>query len=229
MKKVHSSFIDNIWGTDFADMQLISKFNKKIRFLLCVIDIFTKCAWIIPLKDERGITINNDFQKVLDESKRKPNIIWIDKGSKSYNRTMKSEIEESEIEMYLTHDEGKSFVAGRFIKTSKNEIHKYMTSISKNMYIDKLNIVNKYNNIYHTTIKKNPSALNQAYILTLNKENNKEGSNFKVGDIVRISKYKNIFAKGFVPNWSEEVFVIKKVNVICDVKSEETAPTFYEK
>ena len=210
-------------------MQLISKFNKKIRFLLCVIDIFTKCAWIIPLKDERGITINNDFQKVLDESKRKPNIIWIDKGSKSYNRTMKSEIEESEIEMYLTHDEGKSFVAGRFIKTSKNEIHKYMTSISKNMYIDKLNIVNKYNNIYHTTIKKNPSALNQAYILTLNKENNKEGSNFKVGDIVRISKYKNIFAKGFVPNWSEEVFVIRKVNVICDVKSEETAPTFYEK
>ena len=210
-------------------MQLISKFNKKIRFLLCVIDIFTKCAWIIPLKDERGITINNDFQKVLDESKRKPNIIWIDKGSKSYNRTMKSEIEESEIEMYLTHDEGKSFVAGRFIKTSKNEIHKYMTSMSKNMYIDKLNIVNKYNNIYHTTIKKNPSALNQAYILTLNKENNKEGSNFKVGDIVRISKYKNIFAKGFVPNWSEEVFVIKKVNVICDVKSEETAPTFYEK
>ena len=210
-------------------MQLISKFNKKIRFLLCVIDIFTKCAWIIPLKDERGITINDDFQKVLDESKRKPNIIWIDKGSKSYNRTMKSEIEESEIEMYLTHDEGKSFVAGRFIKTSKNEIHKYMTSISKNMYIDKLNIVNKYNNIYHTTIKKNPSALNQAYILTLNKENNKEGSNFKVGDIVRISKYKNIFAKGFVPNWSEEVFVIKKVNVICDVKSEETAPTFYEK
>ena len=210
-------------------MQLISKFNKKIRFLLCVIDIFTKCAWIIPLKDERGITINNDFQKVLDESKRKPNIIWIDKGSKSYNRTMKSEIEESEIEMYLTHDEGKSFVAGRFIKTSKNEIHKYMTSISKNMYIDKLNIVNKYNNIYHTTIKKNPPALNQAYILTLNKENNKEGSNFKVGDIVRISKYKNIFAKGFVPNWSEEVFVIKKVNVICDVKSEETAPTFYEK
>ena len=138
--------------------------------MLCVIDIFTKCAWIIPLKDERGITINNDFQKILDESNRKPNIIWIDKGSKFYNRTMKSEIEESEIEIYSTHDEGKSVVAERFIKISKNEIHKYMTSISKNMYIDKLNdIVNKYNNIYHTTIKKNPSVLNQAYILTLNK------------------------------------------------------------
>ena len=198
--------------------------------MLCVICvIFTKCAWIIPLKDERGITINNDFQKILDESNRKPNIIWIDKGSKFYNRTMKSEIEESEIEMYSTHDEGKSVVAERFIKISKNEIHKYITSISKNMYIDKLNdIVNKYNNIYHTTIKKNPSVLNQAYILTLNKENNKEGSKLKVGDIVRISKYRNIFAKGFVPNWSEEVFVVKKVNVICDVKSEENAPTFYE-
>ena len=150
--------------------------------MLCVIDIFTKCSWIIPLKDERGITINNDFQKILDESNRKPNIIWIDKGSKFYNRTMKSEIEESEIEMYSTHDEGKSVVAERFIKISKNEIHKYITSISKNMYIDKLNdIVNKYNNIYHTTIKKNPSVLNQAYILTLNKENNKEGSKLKIG------------------------------------------------
>ena len=85
-RKVHSTFIDNIWGADLADMQLISRFNKGFRFLLCVIDIHSKYAWVIPLKDKKGITITNAFQKVLDESKRKPNEIWVDKGSKVYNR-----------------------------------------------------------------------------------------------------------------------------------------------
>ena len=88
--KLQSPFIDNIWGADLADMQLISKFNKEIRFLFCVIDIFSKYAWIIPSKDKRGITITNAFQKILDESNRKPKTIWLDKGSEFYNRSMKS-------------------------------------------------------------------------------------------------------------------------------------------
>ena len=79
-RKVYSSFIDNIWGADLADMQLISKFDKGIRFLLCVIDIFSKHAWIIPLKTKKGITITNAFLKILDESHRKPNKIWVYKG-----------------------------------------------------------------------------------------------------------------------------------------------------
>ena len=85
-RKVHSPFIDNIWGADLADMQLISKFNKGFRFLLCVIDIYSKYAYVIPLKDKKGITITNVFQKFLYESNRKPNEIWVDKGSKFYNR-----------------------------------------------------------------------------------------------------------------------------------------------
>ena len=88
--KLQSPFIDNIWGADLADMQLISKFNKEIRLLFCVIDIFSKYAWIIPSKDKRGITITNAFQKILDESNRKPKTIWLDKGSEFYNRSMKS-------------------------------------------------------------------------------------------------------------------------------------------
>ena len=76
--KVHSIFIDNIWHADLANMQLISKFNKGFRFLLFVIDIYSKCAWVIPLKDKKGITITNAFQKNLDKSKRKPNKIWVD-------------------------------------------------------------------------------------------------------------------------------------------------------
>ena len=110
-------------------MQLISKFNKGIRFLLCVIDIFSKCAWVIPLKDKKGITIANDFRKILDESNCKANNIWVDKGSEFCNRSMKSWLEKNAVEMYSTHNEGKFVVAERFISTLKNKIYKYMTSI----------------------------------------------------------------------------------------------------
>ena len=83
-------FIDNIWGTDLAEMQLIGKFNKGFRFLWCVIDIYSKYAWVIPLKDKKGITIPEAFQKILHESKRKPNKIWVYKDSAFYSRSMKS-------------------------------------------------------------------------------------------------------------------------------------------
>ena len=84
-RRVYSSFINIIWGAGLADMQLISKFNKGFRFLLCVIDIFSKYAWVVPLKDKKGITIVNAFQKKLDNSTRKANKIWVDKGSEFYN------------------------------------------------------------------------------------------------------------------------------------------------
>ena len=92
-RKVHSSFIDNIWDADFIDMQLISKINKEFRFLLCIIDIYSKYTWVIPSKYKRGITITNAFQKVLDESKRKPNKIWVNKDSKFSNRSIKLRLE----------------------------------------------------------------------------------------------------------------------------------------
>ena len=152
---VHSPFIDNIWGADLADMQLISKFNKGYRFLLCVIDIYSRYAWVIILKDKKGIAITNAFQKVLDESNRKPNKIWVDTGSEF--EIMKSWLEKNDVEMYSTHNEGKSVIAERFIRTLL-EMYKYMTSISKNAYLDKLDdIVNKYKNTYHSTIKMKPT------------------------------------------------------------------------
>ena len=91
--KAHSSFIDNIQGADLAQMQLLIKFNKEIPFLLCVVDIYSKYAWVIPLKDKKGITITNAFQKILDESGRKPNKIWVDKGNEFYNRSVKQWLE----------------------------------------------------------------------------------------------------------------------------------------
>ena len=114
--------------------------------------------------------------------------------------------------MYSIHNERKSVVAERFIRTLKTKICKYMTSISKNVYIDKLNdIVNEYNNTYHRTIKMKPVDVKDNTYIDFKKEVNDKDPKFKVGDHVRISKYKNIFAKGYTPNWSEEVFVIKKV------------------
>ena len=81
LEKLYSSFKDNIWDADLADMQLIRKFNNKLRFLLCVIDLFSKYAWVLPLKDKKGVTIANAFQNILNDSKRKLNKIWVDKGS----------------------------------------------------------------------------------------------------------------------------------------------------
>ena len=218
-------------------MQLLSKYNKGNRFLLCVIDIFSKYVWVVPLKDKKGISIVKAFQSILKQSDRKPNKIWVDKGSEFYNASFKKWLEYNDIVMYSTHNEGKSVVAERFIRTLKSKIHKHVTSISKNVYIDKLdNIVDEYNNTYHTTIKMKPIDVKDNTYINTDKETNDKDPKFKVGDRVRISKYKNIFAKGYTPNWSEEVFIIKKVKnivpwtyVINDLNGEEVTGTFYEK
>ena len=139
--------------------------------------------------------------------------------------------------MYSTHNEGKSVVAERFIRTLKSKIYKYMTSVSKTVYIDKLDdIANEYNNAYHTTIKIKPIDVKDNTDINTDKETNDKDPKFKVGDHVRISKYKIIFAKGYTPNWSEEVFVIKNIKntvlwtyVIKDLNDEEIIGTFYEK
>ena len=110
-----------------------------------------------PLKDKKGASIVNAFQKILKESDRKPNKIWVDKGSEFYNNSFKKWLKDNDIEMYSIHNEGKSVVAERFIRTLKTKIYKYMTSVSKNVYIDKLDdIVKEYNNTYHRTIKMKP-------------------------------------------------------------------------
>ena len=173
---------------------------------------------VVPLKDKKGMIIVNAFQKILNDLKStkaksnrcKPSKIWIDKGSEFYNHSFNKWFKDSDIEIYSTHNEGKSFVAERFIRTLKTEICKYTTPISKNVYIDKLdNIVIEYNNTYHRTIKvKLVNVKDNAYIDS-DKDVNDKYLKFQVGDHVRISKYKNIFATGYTPNWYEEVFVRK--------------------
>ena len=125
---------------------------------------------------------------------------------------MKSWLEKADIEMYSTHNEGKSVIAERFIRTLKSKIYKCMNSVLKNVYIDKLDdIVNKYNNTYHNTIKMKPVNVKSNTYIESSEESNNKNPKFKIGDFVVVSKYKNIFAKCYAPNWSEETFVIKKV------------------
>ena len=112
-------------------MQLISKFNRGFRFLLSAIDIFCKYAWVVPLKDKKGISIANAFQKILNQSGRKPNKIWVDKGNEFYNNSFKKWLKYNDIEMCSIHNDGKSVVGERFIRTLKNKIYNYMTSVSK--------------------------------------------------------------------------------------------------
>ena len=139
--------------------------------------------------------------------------------------------------MYSTYNEGKSVVAERFIRTLKNKTSKHMTAVSKNVYFDVLDgTVDKYNNTVHRSIKMKPIDVTSDSYAEYNKESNVTKPKFKVGDRVRISKYQNIFAKGYTPNWSEEAFVVSKIKnavpwtyVISDLNGEEITGSFYEK
>ena len=113
-RKVYSSFRDNIWGVDLADMQSLSKYNKGIKYLLCAIDLFSKYAWVVPIKDKKGVSIVNAFKKIISEGseaeskrQRKPNKIWVDQGSEFYNNSFQDILKTNNIEMYSTYNEGK--------------------------------------------------------------------------------------------------------------------------
>ena len=156
-KKVYLQFKDNIWGVDLADMQSLSRKNEGIKYLLCTIDLYGKYAFVIPLKDKKGISIVNAFNKIIKQSNRKPNKIWVDQGGEFYNNVFEKWLSDNDINMYSMYNEGKSVVAERFIRTLKNKLYKHMTATGKNVYYDVLDdLVNKYNNTEHSTIKMKP-------------------------------------------------------------------------
>ena len=215
-------------------MQSLSRKNKGIKYLLCVIDLFSKYAFVVPLKDKKGIGIVNAFDKIIKQSKRKPNKIWVDQGSEFYNNNFKKWLSDNNIIMYSAYNEGKSVVPERFIRTLKNKLYKHMTATSKNVYYNVLDdAVSKYNNTKHSTIKMKPvDVKDNVYI----DEHNEKDSRFEVGDRVRISKFKNIFAKGYTPNWSKEIFIVDKINDtvpytynIKDLNDEEIIGSFCDK
>ena len=153
---------------------------------------------VLPLKNKKGDSIVEGFKSIVKNSDRKPNKIWLDM---ERNFAIINFKKNNDIEMYSTFNEGKSVVAERFIKTLKNKIYKYMANIGKNVYFnDLIDIVKNYNNTIHTSIKMKPKDVKNNNLTEYIEEFNKKDPKFKIDVHVRISKYKNIFSKGYLPN-----------------------------
>ena len=236
-RRVLVNGIDKIWAADLADMTAFSKFNQGFRYLLLVIDIFSKYGWIIPLKNKEGKTVASALKTIFKE--RKPEKMWLDKGKEFYNKDVKGLIE-----LYSTENEEKSSVVERWIRTMKEKMWKYFTDNNTNVYIDILpDLVKYYNNTKHSSIKMIPVKAsekkneltvwrnlypNRLDILDINPK-------FSVGDKVRISKKKALFEKGYTTRWTEEIFTIRNIKrtspityKIADLNGEEIDGTFYE-
>ena len=230
----------------FSGHAIIKQKKKYIKYLLCAIDLYSKYAFVVPLKDKKGISIVNAFKKIIKQSNRKPNKVWVDQGGEFYNHVFKKWLSDNDIIMYSTYNEGKSVVAERFIRTLKNKLYKHMTAIAKNVYYNVLDdVVSEHNNTKHSTIKMKPKDVGNNTrkwsAVARNKRvyidgHNEKSARYNVGDRVRTSKFKNIFAKGYTPNWSREIFIINKINdtVPCtynlkDLNEEEIIGSFYDR
>ena len=192
-------------------MQSLSKYNNEIKYLLCAIDLFSKYAWVVPLKDKRGISIVNAFQKIISKG-RKPNKICVDQGDEFYNNLFKKFLKINNVDMYSNYNEEKSVAVKRLIKTLKNKIFKHMAAVSKNVYFDLLkDFLDKYNYAVHRSIKMKRIDITPGSYTEYNEGSKEKDPKFKVGYHVRISEYKNIFAKGYTQNWSKLV----KIGFCC--------------
>ena len=207
---------------------------------------FTKYGWIKPLKDKKTESVSKAFNEIFKKNKRKPQMLWTDKGSEFISKHFKEFLNKAGIKLYHTENEEKSSVVERWNRTIKNRMWKMFTANNNTVYWDKLDkLVDDYNNTKHSSVKMTPKKASK-------KENQEkvfvnlygdlihwkpEKQKFAIGDKVRISKYKRrVFGKGYTPNWTEEVFVVDKViptkpvtYEIIDSMGEEIEGSFYEK
>ena len=218
-------------------MQAFSKFNRGVKYLLAVIDVFSKYRWLIPLKDKTGKSVALAFKTIFKE--RKPEKMWVDKGKEFYNKNVKDLIE-----LYSSENEEKSSVVERWIRTMKEKMWKYFTANSTNIYMNVLSdLVKEYNNTRHSSIKMTPVKANKKEneltvwrnLYPEHLEIHDIKPKFSVGDKVRISKKKKTFEKGYTSRWTEEIFMIIEVKrtspityKIADLNGEEIKGTFYE-
>ena len=210
---------DETWSADVIDKSSLSKYNNNYKFILTVIDIFTKYAWAIPLKNNSGLSITNGFKTVLSEG-RKPEKLWVDRGSEFYNKTFKSLLKEYEtgkaasgIELYSTYSDLKAVFIERFNRTILHIINKPMFINGDGNWVNILNdAVVTYNNNIHSTINMTPvDASNNPDKVkyTFSFKNIKPKLN--VGNYVRNADKRNSFSKGYTSNWNRELFKVNEV------------------
>lgn len=243
-EKVKVSCIDDLWQVDLVDVSKLSKENKGFKYLLTVIDVFSKHAWVEPLINKTGISILNAFKKIIKE--RKPKKIQSDKGTEFLNSEVQKLFKEKNIHFYTTNSELKASVVERFNRTLKEKMWRYFTFKKNNKYIDILkDLIYSYNHTYHRTIQTKPVLVNKKIeskifknIYGYDKNSGDESvvyPKFKIGDKVRISKNKGIFEKGYTPNWTREIFIVDKLliqspptYIIKDLNDDIIEGRFYE-
>jgi len=232
--------IDDLWQIDLADLQKISKFNDNNRYLVTCIDVFSKFAWVVPIKNKKSDTVLEAFKFIVNSSGRKPNFLQLDQGTEFLNSKFKEYLSEIDVGFYYVHSELKASVIERFNRTIKEKIYKYFTLKNTERYIDILDtLIQTYNNSYHRSIKTLPSKVNKENEKTIHqilykKDSRDKVFNFEVGQTVRITKYKHIFEKGYTPKWTDEIFKVKYqiprdpvVYKIEDLNHEEIEGVFY--
>ena len=208
-----------------------------------ILDAFSKYGWIVPLKNKKGENVTQAFKTIFKEG-RKPQYLWTDKGKEYYNKNMKELLEKNGITLYSTENEEKSSVCERWNRTIKSKMWKQFTVQGNTQYLDMLpKLVKEYNNTKHSSIKMTPTEASKKknegtvyFNLYGDTEPLSAKPKFKVGDKVRISKYKrNVFDKGYTPNWTEEVFTVDKMQYtnpitykLKDLRGEDIQGSFCE-
>lgn len=219
-RKVIVGQSDETWSIDIGDVQAYEKDNDGYKYILCVVDVFSKYAFCEPLKNKSAKSVLDALKKIVQTSGRSPQHIWSDKGKEFYNKEFQDWCKTNKITLYSTYGESKSVVAERFIRTLKTNIELYATSVGSRKWIDVLSkIVKKYNNTKHRTIKMTPTEAskpeNEIPVFTNltkgSEKNSSQKAKFHVNDQVRISRVKDTFEKGYTNNWSYEVFTIDEV------------------
>ena len=209
---------DGQWQADLVDVSSLARFNKRYKFLLTCIDVFSKFAWVVPLKNKTGESLVNGFQSILDLG-RSPEKLQTDKGTEFLNRNFQSFLKERNIHFFTTNNELKASVVERFNRTLKTRMWKYFTSKNTLVYIDILqDIVHGYNNSYHRSIAQSPASVS---LLNVGQVRRKLYGNswakpirelkFKLGDQVHISNSRRTFKKGYLPLWTQEIFTVTKI------------------
>ena len=232
--------IDLQWQADLADVSLISRYNKGYNFLLTVIDIFTRYAWARPLKTKRGKEVAEAFKDIFREG-RIPKRVQTDQGKEFENKEVKSLFRQHDIELFSVKSAYKAAIVERFNRTLKSRLWKYFTMTLKQKWTDVLqDTVHAYNHSKHRTLGMRPVDVNDGNVDDVRQiwssgRPSTARSAFKVGDLVRISKMKSVFAKGYLPNWTEELFTISSINrkkspimyKLKDYSGEEIEGSFY--
>ena len=209
------------WQSDLADVSKLSRQNNGYKFLLVIIDVFSKYAWVKPVRSKNAKDIKNAFHQIFVESKQQPKLLQTDKGGEFLNRQVKEMLEKRNIKLFTTSSERKASIVERFNRTLKNLMYRYFTKSNSRRYVDILDdLVNKYNNTVHSAIKMKPSEvteqnepevwinLYEGKIFQKNQWKRRK-SKYNTGDLVRISIERGPFRKGYLEGWSEELFVVK--------------------